>query len=112
MISASLAPVSLINSIRRPTFIYTTSYLNDPIEFPPDPRFLPISAVIQLNAYNIISRDLASFNIVELNTTDAEWYATQMYHRFKPDPVLARKDYARIFDLTIKQLPVAPLPNT
>lgn len=119
--TASLAPIETINSIRRPQFIYTTSYLNDPIKFPADPRFLPISAIQQLDSYTIVPKDLAGFNIVELNTTGSQFYATQMYSRLKinlvtePDGTVvdtARRDYARIFDTRIKQLPIIALPNT
>lgn len=101
-----LAPSDLIVSLRRPTTIFTNSYLNDPIFFPADPRFDPISAIRQLDAYIILPRDLAQFAIVELNQATNQFYSTTMYSRTVP-----RENFTRIIDRRIKQLPFVNPPN-
>lgn len=102
-----LAPVDLIASLRRPKQLYTQSYLDDPIQFPADPRFLPITAVKQLNAYIILPKDLAQFNIVELNQATNQFYAVTMYSR-----TVEREAFTRLIDRRIQQLPTVALPNT
>ena len=102
-----LAPIDLIASLRRPQQLFTQSYLDDPIQFPADPRFLPITAVKQLNAYIILPKDLAQFNIVELNQATNQFYTATMYSR-----TIKREDFQRLIDRRIRQLPTTTLPNT
>ena len=102
-----LAPDAVIASLRRPRYLFTDSYLNDPIEIFDQPAFLPQTVIAQLNAYIVLPRDHAEFAVVELNPLIAQeqFYVASMYSR-----TINRDDYNRIVDRRLKQLPVADLP--
>jgi hypothetical protein len=85
---AILAPADLIASLRRPKTVFTENYLNDPIRFPPDERFYPVSALRQLGEYTVVERDNAEFPVVDLNATGSQYYAVTMVSpTFKRDVV-------------------------
>jgi|SRR6185312_362811 len=98
-----LAPDDVIAALRRPKLIFTQDFLNDPIEFPPDPRFIPVTVLKQLNIIEIIDRDQAEFAIIELNSeldqSNDRYYPSTMF-----SPTYNRDDVKRIIDVNITQL--------
>jgi hypothetical protein len=91
----------VIQALRRPTVIFTDAYLNDPIEFNPDGRFVPSSVVEQRQDLTVVSRDEAEFNVVTLNTPLSQILCVPMYHQ-----QFHRQDLYRTIDKTFKQLGV------
>lgn len=101
-----LAPDDVIASLRRPKYLFTDSYLNNPIEAVDVIQFLPQTVIAQLNAYIVLPRDHAEFTVVELNLLDQQFYVAQMFTRTIAD----RNDYFKVIDRRIKQLPTTDLP--
>jgi len=102
---AELAPKDLITSLRTPQYLFTDSYLNDPIKFPADPRFVPETVVRQLEAFIVLPRDLAQFAVVELNTTDQQFLTVSMYKT-----AYNRDDFNKVIKRKFTQLLTADLP--
>lgn len=100
-----LAPADVITTLRRPKYLFTDSYLNDPIKAIDIVQFLPQTVIAQLNAYIVLPRDHAEFTVVELNQAVQQFYVAQMYSR-----TIDRTDYERVVDRRISQLPLAELP--
>lgn len=72
---AVLAPPQQIAQLLVPKQVFTDSYLNDPIEFAPNPNFIPTSALKQLQVINIIDVDQAGYNIIDLNASKPQFYS-------------------------------------
>jgi hypothetical protein len=96
---AELAPDELIASLRRPKTIFTQNYLNDPINFDPDERFEPESAIRQLQQLSIVNRDSVGYALADINKRESQWYPITMFR-----PVLARQDIGRTIDKQFKWL--------
>jgi hypothetical protein len=91
----------VIQALRRPTVIFTDAYLNDPIEYKPDERFLPATVVQQRQDLTVVVRDEAEFNVVTLNTPLTQILCVPMYHQ-----QFHRQDLLRTIDKTFNQLGV------
>lgn len=96
---AQLASLDEIASFRKPKQIYTQAYLDDPIQFRTDERFIPETLIRQVQDFPTISRDFAQFVSVNLSATGSQFYPVSMYTL-----ALNRADYTRHIDRTIKQL--------
>jgi len=96
---AQLASLEEIASFRKPKQIYTQAYLDDPIRFNTDERFIPESLIRQVQDFPTVNRDFAQFVSVNLSATGSQFYPVSMY-----TSALNRADYTRHIDRTIKQL--------
>lgn len=103
---AELAPPEVIAALRRPKQIYTEAYLNDPIKFDTDIRFIPETVIGQLNEIEVLPRDTADFVVVELNNAEQQYYAVTMF-----SALYNKDDFKKIIDRRIRQLPTIDLPN-
>lgn len=70
-----LASSQQIAQLLVPVRVFTDSYLNDPIEFAPDPSFIPTSALKQLQIINIVNVDQTGYNIIDLNASQPQYYS-------------------------------------
>lgn len=71
----TLPTPSEVDKIRYPDQVFTDSYLNDPIQYNIDRRFIPTPLVEQIQeTQNVVKRDFASFLQVQANKTDAPQY--------------------------------------
>lgn len=96
---AELAPQEEIVALRKPEQIFTQNYLNDPIRFDTDARFVPDTVLRQLGEKVIVNRDQAEFAVFEMNAADAQWYPVTMFR-----PVYHRFDLERAVKRQIRQL--------
>jgi len=66
--NVTVATPSELDRIRRPTLIFTDSYLEDPITYRPDDRFQPDTVVQQFQELpDQLTRDFADFLRVDIN---------------------------------------------
>lgn len=97
--------------IRSPRVIYTDRYLNDPIQFEPDPRFDPNSLLSYLTGSDgtpvkTYDRDQADFVQVNLNSTINSY---RMVHMFSP--IYDRERYDRTIDRKFTQFVTQSVSN-
>lgn len=86
------ASVSEVDSLRRPDQIYTDGYLQSPIEYHADPRFIPSTVTNQLSTLpDALVRDFASAVQINLNTTDRQGFPINMY-----SPTWSRTKYNKV----------------
>ncbi len=62
-----------------PTIVVTQDYLNDVIKFNPDKRFLDVSLLKTTDNSSIIQRDLASYLLVTVGSTENNIYGITMF---------------------------------
>jgi hypothetical protein len=96
---AELAPEDLIQTLRRPKQVFTDAYLNDPITFNTDARFLPETVLKQLNEVAIVERDGTEYMIVDMNATEPQYYPIHM-----AATEYNRSDYLRTVSKTFTEL--------
>lgn len=95
----SLAPEEVILQLRRPAVLYTNEYLNDPIKFNVDQRFIPETVLKQFDSISVVERDNADFIEISVGSPSASIYPVYMM-----SSVYNQDDYNRIIDKTFKQL--------
>lgn len=76
MTSPISIPENIIGPSATPIVVVTDGYINDPIEFVPDNRFIPVSVVQTIQENNNIDRDFSDFlKINSLDTTRTYEYS-------------------------------------
>ena len=86
------ATPSEVDAARRPTQIYTQGYLDSPIQYGADPRFIPSTVARQLSVLpDKIKRDYASALQVNLNTNTQQGIMVNMN-----SPISLRSKYISI----------------
>ncbi len=86
------ATTSEVDAIIHPTQIYTDGYLQSPIQYNVDQRFIPSTVTQQLSVLpDALSRDFASAVQININTTDRQGYPINMF-----SPVWDRAQYQKV----------------
>lgn len=86
------ATPSEVDAVRRPTQIYTQGYLESPIEYKVDPRFIPPTVARQLSDLpDKIKRDYASALQINLNADGSQGIMVNMI-----SPIWLRSKYINV----------------
>lgn len=86
------ATPSEVDSIHRPDQLYTAGYLDTPIEYVTDKRFIPATVTAELKSLpDALQRDFASAVQININTDDRQGFPVNMY-----SPVWDRNRYNKV----------------
>jgi hypothetical protein len=96
---AVLASQDAIAALRRPKVVFTDAYLNDPIQFDADARFIPQTVIAQDNSIELIGRDNTDFVVVTINAPKPQLYSLDMFK-----VIYNRADLSRTIDKKFRQL--------
>jgi hypothetical protein len=90
--SVTEATPSEVDAVRRPDQIYTEGYLNSPIRYKTDPRFIPSLVTKELNSLpDSLKRDFVSAVQININTEDRQGFVINTY-----SPTWSREKYNRV----------------
>jgi hypothetical protein len=76
---AKLAPQEEIESLRKPSQLFTADFLNSPVRFDTPKEILPETLARQEQLMAVVERDLADFVHVNLNAKTKTWYPVGMF---------------------------------
>lgn len=96
---ATLATQEQIAALRRPKQLFTQAYLDDPITVVSDQRFIPETALRELDQIAIIERDQSDFATVDINAEAEQNFPVHMF-----SVVYERTEYLRTVDKQFTQL--------
>lgn len=77
---------------RYPAVIATDAFLNDTLVFNADTRFDAFTALQDAADFPMVTRDEASFNVVDIGIDEPQIYSVEMY-----SPTYSRTNYFRVF---------------
>lgn len=96
---AALATQEQIAALRRPKQLFTQAYLDDPILVNSDQRFIPETALRELDEIAVVERDQSEFALVDINAEGEQNYPIHMI-----SVVYERTDFLRTIDKRFTQL--------
>lgn len=92
---ADLLPADAVARIRYPQQIFTSAYLDDPIEFEPDERLNAESLTREVTDLTLVTRENAEYLEINLNDKETKFFPISMFrqrlNRFDYEAVVDRK---------------------